>query len=522
MQPGPRNPYLADSSNPIAHGRPDQQDNVPWSGPEGPPEVLPDDAIQYQWTGAGNFGQLISAPYPDGKRVLWNNGRNRMYKLDYDTLEILTTMQFGDEADPLAEEMKELTDGLDEKEGWEAIEHAIGISMRFLTGLDGVYACVDNTNTVFLGRKDHAAAYVEADPNDRASAISERDRWERPDHIDGFFVGMGMTFDGRLVLTTDHGWVICLARDFSEYEAIQLPGAAKEAAEYCAMREAERGNTGYGWLRTSLCIDEDNAIYTSSNDHIHKVIWTGAKLSLDEADGAWTIPYRNGGGCGSGTTPSLMGFGPDEDQFVVFGDGDEVVNITYAWRNDIPEDWEQLPNAPHRRIAGIGPANMGNPDLKEIKTEQSITVSGYGAMTVNNEPATIPEGFPAQAARMLCFQLPHKPEYTPYGLHKYEWDPEARELKEAWVNTEVSSPNAVPFVSQESDIVYTCGVRDGKFTIEGLDWTTGQSRLHYILGGAKFNTLGAGVTLDEEGRLLFGNIFGKTRILRDAGVRSTD
>ena len=26
------------------------------------------------------------------------------------------------------------------------------------------------------------------------------------------------------------------------------------------------------------------------------------------------------------------------------------------------------------------------------------------------------------------------------------------------------------------------------------------------------------VTLDEEGRLLFGNIFGKTRVLRDPGI----
>jgi len=294
MQPGPRNPFLADSSNPIGHGRSDQQDNVPWRGPEGPTETLDDSSIQYQWMGAGNFGQLISAPYPDGKRVLWNNGRYRMYKLDYDTLEILATLQFGEEADPAVEEMIELTEGLDELEGWPAIEHAINISLRFFTGLDGVYALLDNTNTLFLGRKDHAVAYVESDGSDRGSEILERDRWERPAHIEGFFVGMGMTFDGRLVLTTDHGWVICLARDFSEYDAIQLPRGAEEAAEYCARREEEKGNTGYGWLRTSLCIDQDNAIYTSSNDHHHKVRWTGTRLSLDEANGAWSMPYRNG------------------------------------------------------------------------------------------------------------------------------------------------------------------------------------------------------------------------------------
>ena len=110
-----------------------------------------------------------------------------------------------------------------------------------------------------------------------------------------------------------------------------------------------------------------------------------------------------------------------------------------------------------------------------------------------------------------------KPEYRPLGLHKYEWDPVERELREAWVNTTVSSPNSVPFVTQASDLVYTCGSRNRQWTIEAVDWTTGEERFHYVLGGSQFNTLGAGVTIDDDGRLLFGNIFGKTRILRTPG-----
>ena len=96
---------------------------------------------------------------------------------------------------------------------------------------------------------------------------------------------------------------------------------------------------------------------------------------------------------------------------------------------------------------------MGDTELPAIQTEQSITVSGYGAMTVNNEPASIPADYPARGRRLLVFYLGHKPEYTPSGLHKYEWDPAARELREAWVNTTVSSPNSVPFVAQASDLV---------------------------------------------------------------------
>lgn len=518
MQPGPHNPYLADSVYAMAHGRCDQQDNVAGRGPEGPTEALGSADVRYTWLGPGHFGGMISSPYPDGRRVVWSNGRQNIVKLDYDTLEVLADHEIvgGEGRTPVAE-LEECLAGLDDLEGSEAIDHAIGLAMRFMTGLDGVYGLVDRDNTLFLGRRTHAVAYVETDPSDPASPIVERDRWDKPAHIEGSFVGMNMTFDGRLVMSTDHGWVVVLSRDFREYHALQVAGGAETAAEYCARREAERGNTGYGWMRTSMCVDDRNGIYVSSNDHHHKLRWTGERLSDDAADGCWTVPYRNGGGFGSGTTPSLMGFGPDEDEFVVFGDGDDVVNITLLWREDVPDDWEPPPGAPDRRVAGIGPAHMGDPSRAEIKTEQSITVSGYGAMTVDNEPASIPDGFPPQAVRMLCFMLGHKPEYTPHGLHKYEWDPETRALREAWVNRDVSSPNSVPFVAEGSGLVYTCGVRDGKWTIEAVDWAGGESRFHYVLGGSRFNTLGAGVTIDEDGRLLFGSIFGKTRIRREPG-----
>ena len=335
------------------------------------------------------------------------------------------------------------------------------------------------------------------------------------DRLAGLFVGMNMTPDGHLVMSTDHGWLVSLKRDFSSYEAVLLPGATEQAAGHCARMENERGNTAYGWVRTSLCCDEAGGIYVNSVDHLHKVVWTGEAFSQDPADGAWSAAYRNGTGLGSGTTPSLMGFGPDEDRFVVIGDGDEVVNITLFWRDAVPDDWEQIPGAPSRRIAGIGPAHMGDPARPAIQTEQSITVAGYGAMTVNNEPASCPEYLPPQGARMLSFLLGHHAEYRPRGLHKYQWDPVERQLREAWVNTEISSPNSVPSVSLGAGLVYTCGTRGGRWTIEALDWSTGEAVGHLEVGDSLYNTLGAGVILDEDGRILYGTIFGKVRLLVD-------
>ncbi|MEL7209890.1 MAG: hypothetical protein AAGK32_16925, partial [Actinomycetota bacterium] len=337
----PRNPFLADSTYPIAHGRSDQQDNTDRRGPTGPTTRLAEDESQYVWIGPGHFGSLISGPYPDGRRVIWSNGREQIVKLDYETLDVLASHPVQGRTVTPTETLREAVAGLDRLRGKEAIDHALELALTYMTGLDGVYAVLDCDHTLFLGRTSGAVAYVDEDPSDPASAIVERDRWDMPESIGGSIVGVNMTFDGRLVVTTDNGWVIALERDFSSYEAIRLPGAEAEADAFNASM-VEQGRAGYSWVRTSCCVGDDGGIYVSSADHTHKLIWTGERLSLDEADGAWRSPYRNGSGFGSGTTPSLMGFGPDDDRFVVIGDGDDVVNITLLWRDEIPDDWEQL------------------------------------------------------------------------------------------------------------------------------------------------------------------------------------
>ena len=39
-----------------------------------------------------------------------------------------------------------------------------------------------------------------------------------------------MTFDGRLVLATEDGWVVVVERNFSAYQALELPCAREEGA----------------------------------------------------------------------------------------------------------------------------------------------------------------------------------------------------------------------------------------------------------------------------------------------------
>jgi hypothetical protein len=512
--PPPRNPFLADSEYALGHGESAQQDSSPIAGPTGPGETLAASDIRYRALGPGHFGAGISSPYPGGRRVVWSNGRDNIVKLDHETFDLLARYPIPGAPQTTVAEMDEALSQLDTLTGAARQQLAIQLAARYLAGLAGVYYVLDADNHLFVGGAEEVVKYGETDPVEPASAILEVARWAKPAGVTGEFVGVNMTFDGRLMLATEDGWILVVERDFSRHEAILLPYATEEdAAGYSARRRAETGRGGNGWVRNSMAVGDDGGIYIPSWRHLHKLVWTGERLSIDPADGAWSEPFLNGGGNGTGATPDLMGFG-DEDRFVALTDGEALMNVVLYWRDAIPADWQQLPGAPSRRIAGQLPATMGDPTRTAIQTEQSVVTSGYGALVVNNEPPSIPPGFPAAAVRLLVSYLGDDPAFTPHGVQKFEWDPRVRRLREAWVNTEVSSPNTVPLVSTPSGLVYTGGARDGKWTLEAIDWATGASAFHYVLGGSRYNGFFSGVVLDQDGRLILGAPFGKFRIER--------
>lgn len=510
----PVNPFLADSAYAIAHADAAQSDSSPVPGPRGPSEVLAPADIAYRALGPGHFGAGISSPYPDGRRVVWSNGRENIVKLDHATFDVLATYPIPGMAQTSVETMDEALHGLDTRTGAARIALGFELAARYLTGLGGIYYLLDVDNAFYVGGTEEVVKYVETDRADPASPIVEGARWRRPDGVTGEFVGISMTFDGRLVLATENGWVLVVARDFSSYDALLLPHALEEdAAGYSARKREETGRGGNGWVRNSMAVGDDGGIYVASLNHMHKVVWDGTHLHADAARGAWSEPYRNGAGNGTGATPTLMGFG-DEDRFVVLTDGDALMNVVLFWRDAIPPDWQQLPGTPSRRIAGQLPADMGDPMRTAIQSEQSVVVAGYGALVVNNEPASIPAGFPPVAVRLLVSYLGDDPAYTPHGVQKFEWDPMARRLRNAWVNREIASPNTVPIVSLPTNLVYTGGVRDGKWTLEALDWTSGAAAFHYVLGGARYNGFFSGTVIDQDGRIVLGAPFGKFRVER--------
>jgi hypothetical protein len=80
------------------------------------------------------------------------------------------------------------------------------------------------------------------------------------------------------------------------------------------------------------------------------------------------------------------------------------------------------------------------------------------------------------------------------------------------VNTEVSSPNCVPYVSIGSNMLYLSGARDNQYTLAGIDWTTGKSAFHYVIGGAPCNSFYSQPVIDADGRVVYGSLYGALRI----------
>ncbi len=502
----PRNPYLADSVYPLGHGDPGQQDALPVPGPSDPGPGLEPSAIQYAPTGPGQFGAYTSSPYPDGRRVIWSNGLDRIVKVDFDTFEILATLPVEGARFWTEEEADASIAAYDESnEGFFALWRAFG-DVGKLRDLSSVYTVLDRDNNYFIADKDGTiTAYGDADPTDPGSPIVKRASLRLPDGVTGLTVGMNMTFDGWLIVPTEHGYVVAISRDLKETRVVRMRHS--EGAENKATR-----STGYGWIRNAIAIDRDGGIYVVSQEHMHKLVWTGDRISTDPDDGAWTARYLNGWTHGSGATPSLMGFGA-EDRFVVITDGEPLMNVVLFWRDAIPEDWETLPGAPDRRIAGMLPADMGDPALREIQSEQSVVVAGYGALVVNNVARNAPWYLPSRAKTLLISYLGSHPRYQPFGVQKFEWDPEARMLREAWVNREVSSPSCVPVVSYPSDRVYLIGARENRWTLEAIDWTSGRSAFHMQIGGQRYNPFFSGTEIDELGRVHYGTPWGRVRVL---------
>lgn len=437
----PHNPYIADSAWPMTHRNPYVQASSPLPGPTSRESLA---FPRYQAGGIINVTQAMSAPYDDGTIVAWGSSMNNVYK---------NTVS----ASRLAR--------IDRVKKPDAI--------NFANATTGAYTLLDKDNHFYVPGPGKLYAYTDAIEGDAHSKIRLARSFTLPANSlrdepkNDPIVGLNMTWDGYIALATKRGTVMVVKRDFTEFHYLQLGNGTGEE------------------VSNSIAVDENGGIYVVTSQSMYRVQWTGTSLSLDSATGAWQSGYENGAdvqvpgrlGAGSGSTPTLMGTG-NQDKFVVITDGQQVTHLVLFWRDEIPADWQPIAPGKDRRIAAEVPVNYGNPDIVRSMSEQSVLVSGYGAVVVNNDYRITRQSENPLAANLLnglVVFFSNTQRYAPFGVEKFDWNPVTRRVDVAWINNEISCPNGIPTMSTASNLFYCIGQRKGVWNLEALNWDTGAS-----------------------------------------------
>jgi hypothetical protein len=308
-------------------------------------------------------------------------------------------------------------------------------------------------------------------------------------------IGLAMTYDGHL--------------------AAAAPGAALVLD--CDLNVKSFVGFGDEAVDNSVCIDDKNGVYVVTSKRMLRLAWTGTKLSQDAADGAWESPYESMDpekamamgaiSRGSGTTPTLMGFGDDPDKFVVIADAAEAgTNLVAFWREAIPDDFVQKPGTLSRRIA-----DQIKIDISTLTIEPSPNVLGYGVAVING---SYPKPVPSPGAPNAFTAGMTRP--APLGVQKFTWNTDSRKFKKAWINMQVDNSDImVPVVSAVTNLMYCATKVDGNYAYTALDWMTGETKQTWLFpdDSRKWNALGGITTILEDGDLLIGGAFAIKRMI---------
>jgi hypothetical protein len=262
-------------------------------------------------------------------------------------------------------------------------------------------------------------------------------------------------------------------------------------------------------VSNSLAVDETGGLFVVTHKKMYRIQWTGnnLKLSWDSLYPTSEVPMPGRLGLGSGTTPTLMGVG-NQDKLVVIADGIKKMNLIAFWRDEIPKGWKPIPGF-SERVAGVAPILFGSPERERSITDQSLLVRGYGVVAVNNDYGDREADTWSNFWTILWSNYK---EYAPYGIEKFEWDSHHRKLQTVWANSELSVPNGIPSMSSETGLIYYLGQHKERWTIEGVDWQTGELAFRQELENAiKFNSYYAGMEIGYEGDLVTGTVGGALR-----------
>jgi len=502
-----RNPWLADSVSPISHFNPAATDAIEHPGPTHGRQLTASDVSYVLNIYTSNAtvktegdDTIVIAAGLDGIRKINATGDSfdLVSFVAYPGLEMLSEIATPEALESALEDTDRAVREKDDAKILALSERLaqIGFSRRYL--LNGLYNLIDSDGfhyAAFGGLK----IIKTTDDNDPAAplrVVAVADFSSRlPEELaGGHIIGLGMTYDGHLAAVAD-GVLILLDRDLEMLGTLMFPGEAVE---------------------NGLCTDE-TGIYVVTSHRMRKVVWTGKKLSSNEADGGWESAYNTtsperaiaagsiAASGGSGTTPALLGFGRDTDTLVVIADADpDGTNVVAFWRDKIPDGFVQKPGTKSRRIA-----DQIRTDISKSTIEQSPNILGNGVLVVNT---SYPEPVADLWGNAMTAGVTRP---APTGVEKLEWDSATRSFHKVWSNREIDNTDVVvPVVSAATEMVYFASKDHGRHEYVALDWNTGELKARWPFPDASriWNAFGGGNAVLPDGDLLLGGLFALKRV----------
>jgi len=501
------NPWLADSPYAISHHNPAQTDVTELAGPSVGKQLSLRDAksVPLLWCSAPTYKRvgdetIVIASNPMGLIKVRATGED---------FELVSNVPYpGREqvhADTSNDKIQAVMEGIDEKrrakQDWRLLldswmmYYKLNVSMRTMPS--GAYAIIDRDgyHYTFYDMQNLVKSF---DGNRveqpllpvKHSNIIEQLPIEDAEGIDRI-VGISMTYDGHIVAAAN-GALIVTDRDLNVVDYQLFPGELVE---------------------NSIAIDKDNGIYMVTSRNMHKLVWTGSKLTRADSDGAWSSRYdvmaegeaqkMGAASHGSGTTPSLLGFGDDEDKLVIISDGNpRNAQVVAFWRNEIPADFKQKAGTQSRRIADQIPFK-----LSKTTVEASPVVYGNGLLVVNS---TYPEPGPISLDLISNAFLAGTTRQPPKGIQKYDWLAAENRFVESWSILDVDNTDWMPpAVSSANGLVYIANKRNNVYEYFAADWNTGEKKASWQFpnDSVLWNTWGGITVFLEDGDFLLGGFF---------------
>ncbi len=503
----PKNPWVADSAYAISHHNAAQTDVTPVDGPKVGAQLTLGDVktVPLVWCSAPLFKHIgdetvVIASNPLGLIKVRATGEDftLVSNVPYPNREEVHADVSNDK---IMEVMADIDAKRRQKQDWRLLFNSwllyykFNINMRTMPS--GAYAVIDKQGYHYTFYDLHHLVKSFDDnkveqpllPVKYANIVSQLP----PEDAAGIdrILGINMTHDGYIVAAAT-GVVIVVDRDLKVQDYLLFPGEHVE---------------------NSIAVDEDNGIYVVTSVNMHKLVWDGSRLSQRAEDGAWSSAYdvmpegqaqdMGAASHGSGTTPSLLGFGDDEDKLVVISDGNENnAQIVAFWRDEIPADFKQKPGTKSRRIADQIPFS-----LSKTTVEASPVVYGNGVLVVNG---TYPEPGPISMDLISNAFLAGTTRKAPLGIQKYEWLPRENRFVESWSIADVDNTDWMPpAVSAANGLVYIANRRNDTYEYFAADWETGEKKATWVFpdDSVLWNNWGGITVFLEDGDFLLGGFF---------------